>query len=124
MNTPQALMTAYEQALATQAWDNVAPLIHEQCTATFSEGTYIGKAEVEAAFRKTFDLIKDETYTIDHVHWIQETSQTAVLIYHFHWSGIINGNFASGSGRGTSVLINESGNWQLLCEHLGPPAKQ
>lgn len=121
MNQPQEFISAYEKALASQSWDNVAPLIHEQCVATFSEGTYIGKAEVEAAFRKTFALIKEEKYKISNIHWVRETENTAVFIHHFSWSGIINGQFASGSGRGTSVLTKENGRWQLICEHLGPP---
>ncbi len=123
MSNPQEFILAYEKALATQAWENVAPLIHEQCVTTFSEGTYIGKAEVESAFRKTFSLIKDEKYAISNIHWIRETEDLAILIYHYSWSGIINGQFASGSGRGTSVLTNDEGEWQILCEHLGPSAK-
>jgi ketosteroid isomerase-like protein len=123
MINPQELLSAYEQALTTQQWENVAPLIHERCVATFSEGTYVGKAEVEAAFRNTFALIKDETYKISDIHWIQQTENYAVLVYIFSWSGLINGQFASGSGRGTSVLVKEDEQWLILTEHLGPKAK-
>lgn len=69
MSNPQEFILAYEKALATQSWENVAPLIHEQCVATFSEGTYIGKAQVESAFRKTFSLIKGEKYAISPIHY-------------------------------------------------------
>jgi ketosteroid isomerase-like protein len=123
MNTPQEFISAYEAALATQTWEAVAPLIHENCAVTFSEGTYIGKAEVERAFRKTFALIQNEKYSIRDVRWILETGETAVLIYHFSWSGLIEGQPASGSGRGTSILTRQDGKWQLICEHLGPLAR-
>lgn len=123
MNPPESFLSEYEQALATASWAKVAPLIHEKCAVTFSEGTYIGKAEVEAAFRKTFTLIKDERYSISNVHWIQKTEDIAVYIYDFSWSGTIRGEPASGSGRGTSLLVNQDGKWQLICEHLGPPPK-
>jgi ketosteroid isomerase-like protein len=123
LNTPQEFISAYENALATQTWEEVAPLIHENCVATFSEGTYIGKAEVAAAFRKTFSLIKNEKYSISNVRWILETAETAILIYNFSWSGLIEGKPAAGSGRGTSVLIRQNGRWQLICEHLGPPVR-
>ena len=45
---------------------------------------------------------------------------TAVYLFEFHWSGIINEKPASGLGRGTSVLIKEADRWLLLVEHLGP----
>lgn len=118
--TPEQFIHQYETALATQQWEKVAPLIHEDCVATFSEGTHKGKTEVEQAFRRTFELIQDETYAISNLHWVQKTETMAVLVYNFSWSGMINGQYASGSGRGTSVLVKSENHWQLICEHLGP----
>jgi len=124
MDTPEEFLAAYEQALATQDWEQVSPLIHERCTAVFSEDTYIGKSEVEQAFRRTFNLIRDETYTISNRHWIDCSEEYAICLYDFAWSGIINGQAASGGGRGTAVLKWDDGRWQLLCEHLGPAARR
>ena len=121
--TAQEFLQEYEQALATQQWKNIAPLLHSDVCVTFNNGTYKGIAEVEGAFRRTFALIQDETYAISNVHWIREDDALAVCLYHFHWTGIINGQMASGGGRGTSVLVNENGRWQILTEHLGPEAK-
>lgn len=121
--TAQEFLQRYEKALATQQWGNIAPLLHPDVCVTFNNGTYKGIAEVEGAFRRTFALIEDETYTISNVHWIREDDALAVCLYNFHWTGIINGQMASGGGRGTSVLVNENGRWQILTEHLGPEAK-
>ncbi len=121
--TAQEFLQQYEKALATQQWENIAPLLHPDVCVTFNNGTYKGIAEVEAAFRRTFALIQDETYTISNVHWIREDDALAVCLYHFNWTGIINGQMASGGGRGTSVLVNENGRWQILTEHLGPEAR-
>lgn len=123
MKSPQEFISAYEKALATQSWEQVAPLIHEDCVAIFSEGTYTGKAEVESAFRRTFSLIKDEKYSISDIHWVRETDSTAILSYNFFWSGTIEGVQTFGSGRGSSVLVYQDGKWQLICEHLGPLAR-
>ena len=123
MESPQEFIIAYEKALATQSWEQIAPLINKDCVAIFSEGTYTGKAEVESAFRKTFSLIEEEKYSISDIRWVRQTQTTAILVYIFSWSGIIEGAQASGSGRGTSVLIKQAGKWQLICEHLGPLAK-
>ncbi len=123
MSDPERFLSTYETALASQEWEKVDPLIHEDCVVTFNDGTYMGKTAVEGAFRRTFDLIEDEKFNISNVHWVLQKEETAVYIFNFSWSGIIQGKIASGGGRGTSVLIREKGNWQLLCEHLGPLAK-
>ena len=119
----EEFIRAYEQALASQDWRNVEPLVHENACVTFSNGTvHKGKAEVKSAFEKNFALIKDEKYLISNVHWINKGAEMAVYLFDFSWSGIINHKPASGAGRGTSVLIKENDKWLLLVEHLGPKA--
>lgn len=120
---PEEFIRAYEHALATQDWRNVDPLVHDNACVTFSNGTvHRGKLEVRKAFEKNFSLIKDEKYSISNVHWVIKGPETAIYLFDFNWNGIINDQPASGSGRGTSVLIKENDNWQLLVEHLGPKA--
>jgi ketosteroid isomerase-like protein len=121
--SPEEFIRAYEHALATQDWMNVDPLIHENACVTFSNGTvHKGKPAVRKAFEGNFSIIKDETYSISNVHWAIKDTETAVYLFEFNWSGLINDQPASGSGRGTSVLIKENDKWQLLVEHLGPKA--
>jgi len=120
--TPEQFLKSYEQALMTQQWESVASLFHEDVCVTFSEGTYKGKTAVQQAFERTFKLIKDETYAIKNLYWVTKSADFSVCLFTYSWSGIINGQQASGSGRGTSVLVNEDGRWLLLTEHLGPNA--
>jgi ketosteroid isomerase-like protein len=117
---PMNFVKSYEEALATQKWDQVAPLIHPNCTVTFSNGScHQGKSKVGEAFRKNFDLIEDETYSISGLHWIIKSPDFAVFTYTYNWSGIIAGEKASGSGRGTSTIVFEDGFWLVVAEHLG-----
>ena len=119
----EEFIRAYEQALATQDWINVEPLVHNDACVTFSNGTvHKGKLAVKKAFENNFSLIKDEEYSITNVHWVTKSSDMAVYLFDFSWSGMINDRQASGSGRGTSVLVKEQDKWQLLVEHLGPKA--
>lgn len=119
--TPEDFIRAYEQALATQDWNRVGPLVHSHACVTFSNGAvHKGKSEVKAAFEKNFSLINDEEYSITNVHWVMKSDAAAVYLFDFHWSGIINEKPARGSGRGTSVLVKENDRWLLLVEHLGP----
>jgi ketosteroid isomerase-like protein len=120
---PEDFIRAYESALATQDWDQVEPLVHAEACVTFSNGTvHKGKAEVKSAFENNFLLIKDETYSMTNVHWILKGVETAIYLFEFSWSGLINGKAAQGTGRGTSVLIKDADEWQLIVEHLGPKA--
>ena len=112
---------AYEQALGTQEWSQVEPLVHQDACVTFSNGAvHKGKDEVGKAFTRNFSTIKDETYSISNVHWVRKDDNTAVYLFDFHWTGIINEKQTSGSGRGTCVLIKDDEQWKLLIEHLGP----
>lgn len=77
MEKVKKFITNYEAALATHDWEQISPLAHNNCVATFSEGTYIGKRQVEAAFRKTFAFIKEEEYAIRDVHWLLIAEQLA-----------------------------------------------
>ena len=120
---PEDFIKAYEQALATQDWGNVEPLVYNDACVAFSNGSvYKGKDEVGKVFTRNFSIIRDEVYSISNVHWVHKDDNTAVYLFDFQWSGIINDKQASGSGRGTSVLIKVSDKWQLLVEHLGPKA--
>ncbi len=120
--TPETFYEEYQAALASQRWERVGPLIHQSCTVVFSSGTFEGIDQVEAAFRRTFDLIEEERYAITNLRWLDRSENRAIAIYDFAWEGLIDGKPASGGGRGTSVLIRERERWQMLLEHLGPPA--
>lgn len=122
--SPEKFIEGYEAALATQDWQAVSPYIHQDACVTFSSGEfYQGKAEVQRAYERNFRLIHDEKYSILDLHWAGKTEQYAVCCYAFQWQGIINGEPARGSGRGTATMIQENGEWYLLAEHLGPIAK-
>ena len=113
---------SYQDALASQSWALVDPLIHNNACVTFSNGTvHMGKAGVRSAYEANFATIKDEDYRIANVHWVRRDERIAVYLFDFSWRGRIDGNFAQGGGRGTAVLVREGSDWKLLVEHLGPP---
>ncbi len=120
--TPEDFIRAYEEALASQQWALVEPLVHENACVTFSNGTvHIGKTAVRSAYEANFSAIEDEDYRISNVHWVRRGEDVSVYVFDFAWSGRIDGRDAKGGGRGTSVLIRHGSGWQLLAEHLGPP---
>ena len=119
--TPNEFIRHYEQALATQRWEAVEPLMHRDVCVTFSNGAvHCGMEAVKGAYSANFAAIQDEEYRISNVHWVASGEEFAVYLFEFDWSGRIDGREVSGGGRGTSVLVRQNGEWKLLAEHLGP----
>jgi hypothetical protein len=118
--TPEDFITKYENALATQKWNNVEPLIHGDACVTFSNGIVNkGKVAIQMAYERNFSLIKNEKYSISNVYWAVKNDSIAVYLFDFSWKGLINDKEAEGNGCGTTTLINVNGEWKLISEHLG-----
>ena len=112
------LFEKYKIEINTQIFDNVTPLLSEECTFWFTSGTYKGLEAARHAFEKTWNMIKNEVYTIRDVEWISNGDTSAACIYTYHWKGIINGSECEGIGRGTSCFRIESNKWKIIHEHL------
>ncbi|MCA9750552.1 MAG: nuclear transport factor 2 family protein [Gemmatimonadetes bacterium] len=120
MNAPEDFVRTYEAALATQDWAVVSPLIHEDASVTFSDGSvHRGKDAVRAAFERNFRAIESEEYRISSVHWLPRSQDFAAYQFDYEWRGIVRGQIMGGRGRGTCVLLRDGDAWQLVAEHLG-----
>ena len=106
MMTPEELMREYERRTNTHRFEQVAPLIADDAVYWFSDGSFRGKAAIRRAFEATWTAIRDEHY--------------AVCAYTFRWQGQTSNGPAEGTGRGTSVLRKQDGDWQVVHEHLSP----
>lgn len=116
-------ISLYENALASQDWEYVEPLMSDQVCVTFSNGkVHKGKDKVKAAFEANFSSIKSEKYKMKDIVWLKNQSNYAVYIFKFEWQGLIDNQSVSGSGLGTTVIIKENDTWKLLTEHLGKGA--
>jgi ketosteroid isomerase-like protein len=119
--TPQEFIKEYEQALSSQRWDKVAPLIHPDACVTFSDGSvHQGIEAIATAYQRNFGLIKNEQFVISDIHWIDMSHDLAIYIFKYRWQGMVGGQQASGQGRGTAVIKPDNGIWRLVAEHLGP----
>jgi hypothetical protein len=113
--------SAYAAALSTQHWESVAPLIHPQACVTFSGGAFHrGIHAIESAYRRNFSLISGESFRMSELHWVTQSTDFAAYCFRFDWTGSINGELASGFGRGTTLVVRTPQGWQLMAEHLGP----
>jgi ketosteroid isomerase-like protein len=113
-----AFVRAYERATNSHDIAQLAPLIAVDAVYWFSDGSHRGRQAILAAIADTFAAIRDECYRIDELEWIARSDMYAVCRYRFAWTGVIDTQPRSGAGRGTNVLVNKSGVWQMLHEHL------
>ena len=118
-----AFVRAYERATNSHDITRLVPLIAPEAVYWFSDGSHRGREAVLAAIAETFATIHDEIYRIDELEWVHHGPEHAVCRYRFAWTGTIDGRPRSGSGRGTNVLVNRAGAWQMLHEHLSASAE-
>lgn len=119
MNHRDAL-TNYVQKLNTHSWSEIDPCVTQDAVFVFTENTFVGKEAAKAAFEKTFATIQEEVFTLHDISWTAVTESMASCHYEYRWKGRIDGQNASGGGRGTSILVKVEGHWLITHEHLGP----
>jgi uncharacterized protein (TIGR02246 family) len=113
-----AFMADYGRAANSHDVAQVLPLIADDATYWFTDGSYRGREEIAGALERTFAAIQDEVYEIRALEWVTLADEIAVCRYRFCWRGVVDGEPRAGRGRGTNVLAKRDGTWQVEHEHL------
>jgi ketosteroid isomerase-like protein len=113
-------LRVYEERTNGHRFEDLRPLIAEDAVYWFSDGSFTGREAIQQAIEATWELIRDERYAIEEVHWIAVGTQVAVCLYTFRWRGVVGEEAREGSGRGTSVLRRDADQWRVVHEHLSP----
>lgn len=117
--TPDDFMLTYARASDSHDLEAVLSMIDDDAVYFFSnESVHVGKSAVEKAIRHNFEIIESESYSIDNLSWLALSDDVAACVYGYRWAGSINGQGASGSGRGTTVLRRSAAGWKVVHEHL------
>jgi hypothetical protein len=82
------------------------------------ESVHIGKPAIEKVLRRNFNSIQEETYLLDNLTWLVQSEKVAACVYDYSWTGLIKGEPAAGSGRGTTILHWGDEGWKVVHEHL------
>lgn len=118
MDELDQFLRAYEQAANTCDFDNVEPLIAEDAIFWFTNGIFVGRSAIRAAFEDTWTRIQDEQYAITHVRWVGRSATLAVCTYSFRSDGMVDGERQVYEGHGTNVIAKQDGRWVMVHEHL------
>lgn len=112
--TAAEALDAYIVATNSHDFRHVAQLLHERSVYYFSNKTCETKAEIGAYFTAAWQHVVDEHYeAVDRV-WLCES----VCLYTYRYSGFVDGEYVTGSGRATNVFEKVGDTWLLLHEHL------
>jgi ketosteroid isomerase-like protein len=124
---PDGYCDALDEYIAgtnTHDFDNVRPLLHPDAVFRFSDADCAGVLAAQHYFEGTWAAVKDERYDAVDVAWRLPTPTTAIASYTYRWTGLIDGQRHSGSGRATNVFVTGSeGRWLLAHEHLSPSSR-
>jgi ketosteroid isomerase-like protein len=103
--------------------DGAMALIADEAVYFWSNGSAMfGKAAIAEAMAANFAGTANDTYETLDVIWLVETDEVAACVFAFRWSGVIDGQPASGRGRGASVLRRIDGQWRTVHENLSQGA--
>jgi hypothetical protein len=97
-----------ERAANSHDVQRILPLIAEDATYWFTDGSYRGREEITDALERTFAAVHDEVYGIRELEWVAATDEFAACRFRFSWRGVVDGQPSSGWGRGTNVLVQRS----------------
>ncbi|NRF94558.1 nuclear transport factor 2 family protein [Paenibacillus frigoriresistens] len=109
----------YIQATNTHDFNNVKSILDNNAVYWFADKYFTSISEIQNYFENTWNVVKNEVYTVTNVQWIAVDSNSATCIYTYHWEGYHEGKFVSGEGRATNLFIkNSHGDWKIVHEHL------
>ncbi|WML50061.1 nuclear transport factor 2 family protein [Neobacillus sp. PS3-34] len=114
----QKALEGYIQATNTHVFENVSKFVAPEAVYWFTKKECIGLKEIEEYFINSWNLIKDEVYSISNVNWISMDEKSATCLYTYHWEGYYNGDLIKGFGNATNVFIIINNEWKLIHEHL------
>ncbi|UTR15927.1 nuclear transport factor 2 family protein [Salipaludibacillus sp. LMS25] len=119
--TYQSALEAYIKATNSHQFEEVAQVLHPEAVYWFTDKTCTTHEDIQQYFEQAWHIVKNEIYEAKDVMWLTATDTTAVCTYTYKYEGYIEGRFVTGSGRATNVfVVDESGDWKLIHEHLSP----
>ncbi|MFT4414614.1 YybH family protein [Fredinandcohnia humi] len=113
-------LEGYIRATNSHDFSNVASFVATDAIYWFTKNEYKNIESIQAYFENTWNLIKDEVYSISDVEWIVNEEHSAVCLYTYHWEGYYEGKLVSGKGKATNVMKKVNNEWKLIHEHLSP----
>jgi ketosteroid isomerase-like protein len=112
---------AFEALAEKEDFNLIRDKIHERAYFRFNDGDFRGREAIQAVFEKTWrgdPSVKKARFYLSDIVVLTMDRQTATATYTYNWEGSQGEKQFRIQGRGTRVLTRESGQWQIIHEHL------
>ena len=114
-------LNRFELLAEQEDFDLIEGMVHEQAFFRFNDGDFIGRPAVRAAFENTWRSggeVKKERFYLTDIVVLSADHASASATYTYNWEGAQGEQRFRIQGRGTRVMVKESGRWQIIHEHL------
>lgn len=114
-------MNRFEEIAEKENFDLIQDMVHDDAFFRFSDGDFVGKKSVRAAFEKTWKgnpSVKKASFFLTDIQVLSVDAKSASATYTYNWEGVMDGKSFRVQGRGTRVLVVENGRVQIIHEHL------
>ena len=111
----------FEEVAIQEDFDLVRPMIDERAFFRFNDGDFVGLAAIQAMFETTWrgdPTVKKTHFYLSDIVVLTTDHASATATYTYNWEGSQGSQVFKIQGRGTRVLICESGRFRIVHEHL------
>ena len=116
-----AFLNQFELLAEKEDFALIKDLIDERAYFRFNDGDFVGRPAIQAAFEKTWrgdPSVKKARFYLTDIVVLSTDQKTATATYTYNWEGSQGDQRFTIKGRGTRVLVFESGRFRIVHEHL------
>ncbi len=120
--SPQAAFEAYRDLINRHDFELLAETVMgPHPVFVFADKRHDGLDAVRAAFRQTWIVLPDETYSMTHERWLFSDDEHAACTFIYTYRGTMaDGRALSGGGQGVNLFQRTDNGWRLVFEQLTP----
>jgi hypothetical protein len=111
----------FEAIAEREDFELIKDMIDEGAYFRFNDGDFVGHSAIQAVFEKTWrgdPTVKKARFYLTDVVVLTTDRKTATATYTYNWEGSQGDRQFSIRGRGTRVVVLESGRFRIVHEHL------
>lgn len=121
-----SFLVEFERLAEKEDFELIREFIDERAYFRFNDGDFIGRPAIQAVFEKTWrgnPSVKKARFYLTDITVLTVDQRTASATYTWNWEGSQGDKQFTIRGRGTRVLVFETGKYRIVHEHLSrfPP---
>ena len=111
----------FEEVAMKEDFSLLEDMIDGRAYFRFNDGDFVGRKAIQAVFQKTWrgdPTVKKARFYLSDIVVLTTDKASATATYTYNWEGSQGGREFKVQGRGTRVLLHESGRFRIIHEHL------